>query len=88
LVAISLEMRSDRGGGDCSTKVAAGSSSKERHYTRALAKPSPDEPSPIETSIGFVGTREYHSRGAAGDFAQWVSWFAVRSALKGATLRI
>src|ERR1700751_1807808 len=27
-------MRSDRGCGDCSTKVAAGSSSKERHYAR------------------------------------------------------
>ena len=81
-------MRSDRGDGDCSTKVAAGSSSKERHYARALAKRALTKPSPNETSIGFVGRREYHSRGAAGDFAQWVSWFAVRSALKGATLRI
>src|SRR5271165_5760364 len=44
--------------------------------------------SPNETSIGFVGGREYHSRGVAGDFAQWVSWFAVRSAPKGAISRI
>ena len=55
----------------------------EPQRNRALTKPSPDE-----SSIGFVGRREYHSRGVAGDVAQWVSWFAVRNAPKGAISRI